>query len=249
DLLQVPTGDHPTSSSRHSSPLSSTEYYSDLGTQGLVSSSEYKSLPSSGNRSVTSSVNSDSSTLTPLKSVPEDTSDPSVLTSLRRQPAPNGLSVKYDLKSSHADSPPLLPVSVRHHRGDGESDIEVLSSEEVEPPILAGNVELFLKVPEEQVTDCCGSCIRVAKKFRSYIFFVIRIFIVVLAVGNICVGIIYWNKCRMDTTALILTGICGVLGVLPTVITIIFARFITRKPNLTILTCTSFTIGSPLIAL
>ncbi|GFT75100.1 hypothetical protein NPIL_237321, partial [Nephila pilipes] len=247
DLLQVPTGDHPTSSSRHSSPLSSKEYYSDLGAQGLVSSSEYNSLPSYGNRSATSSMNSDSSTLTPLKSVPEDTSDPSILTSLRRQPAPNGLSVKYDLKSSNADSPPQLPVSKSHHSCDGESDIEVLSSEEVEPPILAWNLEEF--VPEEQVTDCCGSCIRVAKKVRSYIFIVIRIFIVVLAFGNIYVGIIYWNECRMDTTALILTGICGVTGVLPTVITTLFARFITRKPNLTIVTCTSFTIGSPLIAL
>ncbi|GFT30086.1 hypothetical protein NPIL_587061 [Nephila pilipes] len=100
DLLRVPTKDHPTT--KHSSPISSTECPSDLELRRLVWSKEYRSLLNSTNRIRVSKapLNSDSNNLIPLKTVSNGIFDPAILTPPRRQPVLDGQSVQPILKST-----------------------------------------------------------------------------------------------------------------------------------------------------
>ncbi|GFS51509.1 hypothetical protein NPIL_381311, partial [Nephila pilipes] len=159
------------------------------------------------------------------------------------------------LESSIEEEPGALSVletSMESNHSCDESNLKMPVSEDAKSTYSSNDVEGLVDVPEDSVNDDSGSSTSSAssaKRVKSYLVFAILIFIVVLAYTNICMGLIYWKQCNMDTTALILTGICGLVGVFPRVITTIFSRFFKRRYKFTVLTCAAYSLGGPMVAL
>ncbi|GFT64447.1 hypothetical protein NPIL_444071 [Nephila pilipes] len=156
------------------------------------------------------------------------------------------------LESSIEEEPgafSVLETSMESNHSCDESNLKMPVSEDAKSTYSSNDVEGLVDVPEDSVNDDSGSSASSAKRVKSYLVFAILIFIVVLAYTNICMGLIYWKQCNMDTTALILTGICGLVGVFPRVITTIFSRFFKRRYKFTVLTCAAYSLGGPMVAL